>query len=531
MSIAKILFKLSDSFPAIRISTNSSKILKKVAPEVNENRYVVMSIFLAAILALICALSTYLISSNIYSAFIISILFFSLFGVLFLKIPEVELNNYIEEFEVELPLALRTIGILINFGLPFQKAFAFIIYEDTALAKEVRSVISDSEKGVEFSKSLSHLAKNTGSQPIKRAIAQIITAYSHGQHGNEIKAIADELLALQQYRFRDAAVRSSTFGLLFVAVTALLPTFFTIISVLGPALFSIAISEQTLIFVLMIIFPSISLLVLLVAKASLPRALFKKEKPPNLQVILLTCILILLMLVLPQPYNYAALTIGSIVIGILLYDKYKKEKRKELVEARLPDALFTIATLPKASTTEQLFYTIERGGHGPLSDEASISIDQLRAGVKTELVLQDVGKRNDSGIVKRVFEIIEYAINTNSFDKLSTVAEDLLKFSEINRERVSILSMQKYTLIFGGFLVPTILKITISLLNKVGAFLDPSAIILLPVASKIAPAYIIVYSLLVSYYISEIEQKESTFAVCSILLTVAGLIIFSIVSI
>lgn len=531
MKVIETLFKFSHSFPAISISTESAKILNEIAPEVNPKKYSTMSFVFAFGAALIGAIIGYIVLSDVYSVLLIATALFSLFGFLLLKIPEIELNRQKEEFERELPAALRILGMLIDFGVPFQKALEFIAEENSVLGREMRKITSDANLGIALSRSLSHLASRTKSQPIKRAIAQIIACYRHGPNGKEIKAVSDELLALQQHKFRDAAVRSSTLGLLFIAVAALFPTFFMIIAMLGSTLISTTISEQSFILVLLLLFPSISLLVLLIAKASLPGTLFRTEQKSDLSFVILTFFLILLVLLLPLPYNYVLLGLGFIGMGFFLYKKYKQEKRREDIDAILPDALFSISTLPKASSVEKLLSTIASGGFGPLSDEAAISCDQLAAGIKTELVLRDIRKRNESETVSRAFQMIEYAVNTNSLDRLADVAENMLKFSEIARERTAILSMQKYTLIFGGLLIPLILKITISLLMGMKDLLDSSALALLPVAIKTSPVYTMIYGMLVSYYVSEIEEKESLFAIYFILLTAAGLIIFSIVSI
>ncbi|MBI5347575.1 MAG: hypothetical protein HZB66_03120, partial [Candidatus Aenigmarchaeota archaeon] len=165
------------------------------------------------------------------------------------------------------------------------------------------------------------------------------------------------------------------------------------------------------------------------------------------------------------------------------------------------------------------------------SEEASISLRQLNAGIKTEITLDDFGKRTGSKLVKRGFAMLLHSMNTNSLNKLSAVAEDILKFFEISRERSSLLGMQKYTMLFGGLLIPLILKTALSLISGMGGLLSASSLVLVHTAENIVPLYLTIYGLLVSYYISEIEEKESLVPIYFVLLVAAGVIIFSVFNI
>jgi Flp pilus assembly protein TadB len=530
MRLINLIFGFSKFFPRLNLSFSSAEVLKQLEPSVDPRKYVAASFFLSSLLAFV-AFIVFFLSDDINSAIIASALTFSFFAFIFIKLPEIEFNRYMNEVEADLPPALRMLGMFVNFGIPFHNALALVADEQTPLGIELRKIVKDANAGVAISRTISQFAERTKSQPFKRALAQLLSCYEHGQSGKEISAIGDELLAVQQHRFRDAATRSSTFGLLFVASSVLLPTFFIIIAVLSQPLLSAPISEETFILALTLFFPVVSVFVLLLAKLSLPLMLFRRERKIDWRVLFAVCIIVITAIFLQQPYNYGALLIGFLILSFSLYKTYKKEKRKEQIEAVLPDALFAIASLPKGSTVEKIFRVIEKGNYGPLSEEASISLRQLGAGVKPEAALEDFGKRSDSEIVKRVCMMLIYAINTNSLDRLSDVAEDVLKFVEILRERSALLSMQKYTLLFGGFIIPAILKMALSLLTSMRDFLSPSSLLFIQLAERIIPVYIVIYGFLASYYISEIEEKESLFPLYFIVIGAAGLIIFSFLTI
>lgn len=531
MGLVNTLARFSQSFPSLGITLGSANALKAFAPDIDGSRYATMAIVTAVAFSLaIVALAT-ILSFDPNNLVLFAILSFAFIAFFILKLPEIELNRQTKQMEAELPFTLRMVGVLVGLGIPFSKALFFAAEKQGALGKELRKLVSDVDSGIAMGKALSQWAAQVKSQPMKRAIAQLLSCYEHGQSGKELRAISDELLSAQQHGFRNAATRSSMFGLLFVASVALLPTFFIIIVSLGPALLNANISELVFTLVLLVLFPAISLLILLIAKASLPITAFRANHGIDMRLLFAAFLLIVVAILLPQPYNYAVFVLGAIGLALLLYDKYKKEGRREQIDAMLPDAVLAISSLPKGSKIDRLFIAMEHGGYGALSEEATTALRQLDAGIKPEAVLDDFAIRSNSVRVKRAFEMIIHALNTNSLDRLADVAEDLLKSSEVSRERSTMLGMQKYTLLLGGLLVPAILKAALSLVASMGDLLDPSSAPFLALAARLAPFYISLYGLLVSYYISEMEEKESLVPIYFILLVAAGVIIFSVLSI
>lgn len=531
MRIIDIVSALSSYFPRTGMTFGSAKTLGLVAPNTDPQKYAAASIFIAFSAAVLAGVLAFVFGGQGITSLICVLLVFSLSGFLLLKLPDIEYAFYIRRIELELPPALRMLAMFIEFGMPFQKAVAVIAEENTALGIELRKVLADVNAGASLGKALSHLAEKIKSQHFKRTFAQILSCYEHGQSGKELRSISDELLAIQQHAFRDAATRASTLGLLFVASSALLPTFFIIAAVIGPALLSFYITEQLFIITLILLFPALSFMILLLAKASLPLALFRSERKSDWRFVALIILPSVLVLFFQNNYAYLLCAVVLVLLLFFLYDKYKKERRREQFELLLPDAMLSISTLPKGSSLEKVLLVIAKGSYGPLSEEASSSLRQLKAGLRPEVVLEDLGARSGSQIAVRVFRALAYAINTNSLDRLSEIAEDMLKFLGISRERSAMLGMQKYTLIFGGLFVPLILKIALSLIASMQHFLDPSMFSLLEIAERSVPAYLGIYSLLASYYISDIEDKESLFAVYFVLLLAAGLIIFSFLAI
>jgi len=162
-----------------------------------------------------------------------------------------------------------------------------------------------------------------------------------------------------------------------------------------------------------------------------------------------------------------------------------------------------------------------------------------------------LGSRNKSPMLSRACAMLRHVFATNSFSQLNKLGEDMLQFVEVRRERAGLLSMQKYTLVFGGLLVPLILKITLNLLQSMAEFFVDGASAgatgaseaigsvgsavsgasagtapQLDFAFSLVPAYIIIYALLSSFYIGNIDERRSQSALYFLAIVVIGLATF-----
>src|SRR3989338_6839353 len=156
-----------------------------------------------------------------------------------------------------------------------------------------------------------------------------------------------------------------------------------------------------------------------------------------------------------------------------------------------------------------------------------MSLKQLKANVKPEAVVDDLGKRTGSKMASRACSMLIHALNTNSFDRMGEVAEDLLKFSEITRERERLLSVQRYTMVFGGLLIPLIMNLSPSLFFSAAKFLESSNTgTIESIFSLAVPIYIIIYAVLVSMYSADVESKRSKAGLYFLVISSLGLAIF-----
>lgn len=525
MKAIDLVLAASRFAPEIKLRSKMLHSLKKLRPDSSEERYcgaALMISFLAGILTVFLAL---ILNESIG----FGVLGFALcFGFL-LALPSFELKRKTSEFEARLPLLLRTLGMLLDMNIPFQRALELVSKDEP----ELIHVIEDIKKGITLQKAFARLALAYDSLPVKRAISQLITSYEVGSSGREIRRIGDEMLSVQRHALREYSSKSAIFGLLFIVSAAVMPTFFLVYAVLGQYTFGNAIEQLGMTIAMLLVFPAISLTILLMAKSTLPRsALETAAKTQDLAVLYPTGFLVLSLLVVPSDLSLIGIVVGCTAAGYLVYMRYQKEKRAEEIEKHLPDALFAVSGLPKSTRMEDLFGVIERAGYGALSDEAGKCRMQMNANLGTEIVLEDLAARNRSGMLRRACDMLKHVFSTNSFEQLNRLAEDMLQFVEVRRERAGLLAMQKYTLVFGGLIVPLILKITLGLLDSMAEFFsEGGSQPQLDFAYSLIPAYLIVYALLSSFYISNIDERRSRSAGYFLAIVVVSLATFYLLNI
>ncbi len=515
-------------FPEVEVKSRLSKKLLVIYPEADERRYIGACLIISLILSIFIFIFSLFLFDEEMSLLIFPISFL-LFFLFLLALPTFELSKRSKIIEVEMPFMLRTVGMLINMKIPFTKALAIVSEENNEIGKEMRRIVQDVNSGVTIEKAFARFALSFDSQPVKRAISQLLSTYEIGGAGNEMKRIGDELLAMQQHRLKEHASKSAIFGMLFIMTVAILPTFFLVYVLLGKFGVGGTISEFGIAITLLLVFPAISVFLLLLSKASVPHSPFSQgQSILDVAVAAPAFLFLLAFLFLEGDLRLFIVIIATVMMLFVVYKSYIKEKRTEEIEQYLPDALFTISALPKSAKMEKIFETIENGGYGALSEEAGKSKRQLLMNVRTDVVLEDLWKRNDSEALKRASTMLKHVFNTNAFNQMHSIAEDLLKNFEIKRERASLMSMQKYTILFGGLLVPIILKIALSLISgMVELFGDPTAPQLISYTVSIIPAYLVMYSLISAFYIADVEGRKSRLAIYFLLLAVLSVLVFT----
>lgn len=489
-------------------------------PQCNPLQYAALSIFISGITAF---LSFFFFPVGLFG--IAAALFLFAGCLLFLlRLPGIMFSASITKMESELPLFLRTLSLLLEMRVSFPHALHLLTREPGEFGKRLSLLLRQVDQGASFQKTFASFAAFSNSLVLKRALAQIQSAYAIGGGAHELRQLAYELLSIQRFTLREYASRLALIGLLFIAVSTILPTFFIVVAGLGDALLETSLSGTDVPLIFLGVFPLLSLLVVLIARAMSPRLIFRREEQFNF-LPLAALGASVMSLSLGPPLNIAALSVLLTAMAVLFINDYRRHKLVDEVERHVPDALMVAAALPPGSKLEQVFREWKASNLGRLSDEGSICLTQLTAHVKPETVLFDLQSRYDSPILRQACRFLELAINTRTLDRLSEVAEDILAFREVDRERLSLLSMQRYTVLFASVLTPLIIKSSLALVGSLGSLAETSR----PADfSALVPPYILIFAALTSYFISEVEsaRKNATVYFLASLLLGAGTFYF-----
>ena len=501
----KILNSFSTYFP-------KSNIIKIGYLE-DYQRYGTMALTVSISIFIICALLL-----EIILAFVI----FCIFFLIITKVPQIEYNKNQARIEAEFPFMLRTLGTLLNVNISFKKAFQILSKSEGSLGDEMKTVNQEVDNGASVPKALSNMAQRIRSNDIKTAISQMITAYDVGGKGNEIRRISQEMAIKQRHNLKEYASISSVFGLLFIVSSTLLPTFFVVLSSLGGQILETEITEMHAKLIIIIVIPLISFIVLQLMKLNEPLQISERKKSGKEFILLMVPIAGFLFF---QEIGFIILIFTFLVSGAIFYKLYRKETRIEMIEKNLPNALMAAATLPENSKLEDIFRIFKKGDYEELSKEAEISLRQLESKIGDKKVLQDFSKRNDGHLIERTVQTIDYSLESGNTKRINETAEDLLEFNGLVKERESLLSVQKYTLLFGVVILPLILNSVISILQKMSSITKGNPEVLNSI-NGVIPAYILIYAIFISYYIAEISKKRSTMFIYFNVLSIIGLVSF-----
>ncbi len=392
-------------------------------------------------------------------------------------------------------------------------------------AQEMMIAVKAMDDGSGFHRALSHLAAYD-SLAVKRAVSQITCAYDTGAGGNEMMRIGDELLSMEQHRLKEYSAKSSMFGLLFVVFCAIAPTFYLIYAVAGPLAFeSGGVDREQMMLVMLVIFPLISILILMLSKSSMPRSALGRKMGMDARMLAPGALLVAGFLIFPA-YPLPILVAGIAAGAFIAYGSFEKERRLEQVDTSLPDALLSVGGMPGSSGADRIFRLIEEGGFGALSIEAGKTRRQLALNVRVDSALHDFAARNPTALVCRATMMMGQMIETGSLGRLGALAEDMIRGAQTERERSQLFSMQKYTLIFGALLIPLVFRMALGLSATIGEISgapDTGVALLIP-------PYLAIYAATASLAISDAQGSRSALALYSVGLLAISLGAFHFIS-
>jgi hypothetical protein len=295
--------------------------------------------------------------------------------------------------------------------------------------------------------------------------------------------------------------------------------FFVVFSVVAPMLYLISIllassfgNQQdplSLILVIDVIVPAIGFIIVITSIAFFPFVTFSKKEISAITLIPALIIAFMFFLDLSNEIKFGLIALISIFAVFYFLKDYKEKKEIEDIENKLGDALLMASSLPKGAHIKDFFFSMCKNMTGKLKNEFCIAYKQLLHLVSVDKVIQDLKKRINSQIFARTMDIIDYSFKSgkNITERLAELAEDILTFSELKREQISLIAMQKYSIIIGSLLVPFILSSAFSIISGLSV-IDSNILSIL--RFSVVPAYIIMMSSISSIFISSIEGNKTS---------------------
>jgi hypothetical protein len=283
--------------------------------------------------------------------------------------------------------------------------------------------------------------------------------------------------------------------------------------------------------VMMVIFPSVSYLILAVGRMSMPSIAFKTKE--DLPKGLLFSIPLAFVFLLPIKIEYKLIILALIFLAsfLLFVKKYVEEIKVSKVESNLPNALLLISSLPKGAHFNKVIEKLAFSDLEGVREEFKKAYNQLKANLSPETVIKDIIERNKSPMLAKVMETMEYIYKAggNVNERISEMTEDLLLFHDIKREQGSIMAIQKYSTMLGIILIPIVLSMAIQITGKMSGVMEKQ-LDLTFIIQGIIPAYLIINSGIISDFCSSLDEDKSKemiyFSVLSLIST--GLFLVSL---
>ena len=518
--------------------------------------------FLGASLAVsvFLALLTFLaFSSDFPLSLAYSLLAFALSMLAFRQLPSLLARRRALAIESDLPPALRSLASQLGMNIPFEKALRNIGSAGYSCSPEFMLIAADSHKGAGIRAALAASAERIDSLTYKRAMGALSNVYERGSGADSLKRLADDLISQQLSAERHFSSRLTLASLLFIAAACIVPSLLLAYLLVGSSFLSLSVQPIQVWFLFLVGFPAINLAIIAYLRMgapshsstfALPRPLSDADfgalgQPAGLSTAAMKrrlSLVFTLCLLLAAIFLFFALPLESALFFALpflyyFYLHYLLERRNSELERYLPDALLHAALLEHGTGTERMLEYLASADYGPLSQEFAQVRNSVKAGASVPSALNAMASRSHSLLLRRAAWLMAagYSIGSDAYASLREAADDMLSVFLLLRERSSLASMQKYTLLAGAILVPLILGTLLGAILKldiVSFTFDPADALnaqgIRAAAAGAAPAYLLIYALLSSLLIAQLEGSWRRFVPYAVVLAPLSLALFEL---
>ncbi len=192
----------------------------------------------------------------------------------FLWLPIAEEQKRVNAFEAELPFALLSVAIQLEFGNSFERCLERVSLEKHGLVSEsLKEIVKDCGSGKSVPQAISLQAAKWKSRQVRRAFLLLKSAYEGNASkdpGFALKQLAKELLERQHSQAKTFSGKMVVFALLFVTISAIVPALFLSFLVIGSQFLEVSFSPLQVFLTVCIGFPLLDAALLYFIRAQTP---------------------------------------------------------------------------------------------------------------------------------------------------------------------------------------------------------------------------------------------------------------------
>lgn len=228
-------------------------------------------------------------------------------------------------------------------------------------------------------------------------------------------------------------------------------------------------------------------------------------------------------------------TLPTLFVVLYYLELFKESQRQKYIESILQDILLQASLFPKGTEITKILQYISEQKYKYISLEFKIALKQIKKGYNVQKSLQEICTRNKSKLLARVIDllIIGYKSGKDMHFVFNKISQYILHIQELERERYSLLAIQKYTLLISAaILVPLIL----SWIQNIIAGFNPASFQTIGVVS-INPElqtygryatyiYLAELSAISSYFVALIDGNKKKFVLYLLFILPVSLLIF-----
>jgi len=513
----------------------SSRLELAGVERIDAHGYLAGSLFLSIAVSLVMAIFLSFIFN--FDALSLSGVFLLCFGAslgFLLFLPALISSARSQRMESELPFLLREMAVYLDIGLPFEKCLEKISEKDYALSKDFSFALRQMKSGAAAQAALSAISVKSPSMQVKRCMLLLSSIYDTGSRPDSLRRMADELSSRQLSAMRSQSGKLSLLSIIFVATSALVPSFFTVFAAVAPLVSSSPLSSFQIWLAFLFLFPLFNLAALGVillslsgsqvksgGNASLIGGFLQKSGFPfghSAFVATILCIsfaLAAVFLFFGQPtLSMACLCIAPALYSVVSHLSYSQIRK---AEDCIPDALHGAASVHKIFSAEKTLSFLANGGFGLLSEAFEIALRRQKAGESFTCSLLAAKAACPSPLVDRAIDLlsVSYETGADMYAAMRQTAQDISSFFELVRERSAMLSVHRYTVMMASaVLVPFILGTIVSIVPSLADSASLSGQSGGQLVSELLPAsqaYLLINSFLsaIAISLSESEPRKA----------------------